>query len=566
VQLSEGITAVRSRLAKASWSGDAFALVGVVAAALLLLLIGLGNRDFWPPDEPRYGAIAEELRSFAHGWRGLVLLHLNGQVYTQKPPLFFWLAALAGAPVGHVSEAAARLPSALAGFATLLSVGWLGRSMFGARSGTLAALVLLTVPSWLQLATSARLDALLTAFVTLAFVAAWRIDRGSGAAGRNRAVLHAAIGLGVLTKGPVAMLVPALGITAYLAWERRLGDLRRFATPCSVLLSVAPGVLWLGAATLLAPAGWADASFWDNVILRFFSGTAHVRPVWFYVEALPRSFLPWTLLWPAAWWRQRSLQRDARNRTEARAWRFLLASIGATFALFSLSAGKRGVYLLPIHPLIAIVCGDTLAAWLRAGEAAPRWLRRSVSAASAALIPLGVASLAAGRVAEVELSPALGLLLGAGGAAAWSIERELGAHAGQRAAALAAIATLLVAVGAAYHAGVAPALNGRNSQREVAELARTGTPIGETIGVYRNDTLAGAVAYYARRPVRELNDLPEVAAFLAGGGRTLIVEDDHLSVIAARAPFVELGRGRARQRRFHVLRPAPAARLPPGRR
>jgi len=80
----------------------------------LLYLVGLDAIDLWTPDEPRYAAIAEELRSFRHGVRGLVLLHLNDEVYTQKPPLYFWLAALLGAPGGQVDEIAARLPSAMA--------------------------------------------------------------------------------------------------------------------------------------------------------------------------------------------------------------------------------------------------------------------------------------------------------------------------------------------------------------------------------------------------------------------------------------------------------------------
>ena len=87
----------RARPLLARWSaGERRDLAFLIGAALLLLLFGLGGRELWLPDEPRHAAIAEELRSFVHGWRGLVLLHLNGAVYTQKPPLFYWLAALAG--------------------------------------------------------------------------------------------------------------------------------------------------------------------------------------------------------------------------------------------------------------------------------------------------------------------------------------------------------------------------------------------------------------------------------------------------------------------------------------
>lgn len=548
--------AVPSRLARTSVSHQSLTLALALAGGALLLFVGLGNRDFWPPDEPRYGAIAEELRSFVHGWRGLVLLHLNGEVYTQKPPLFFWLAALGGAPFGRVSEAAARLPSALAGFGTLLLVAGLGRSMFRARSGALAAAVLLTLPSWLQLAQSARLDALLTFFVTLAFAAAWRIDRQIGDARRGRLLLHAALGLGVLTKGPVALLLPLLGIVAYLGWERRLAELRRFVSAEGLLLSVAPGLIWLAGATLLAPPGYANASFWDNLILRFFSGTAHARPVWFYLEALPRGFLPWTLLWPAAWWRQRAIRRDAARGAEARAWRFLLASIGAAFVFLSLSAGKRGLYLLPVYPLLAIACGAALAAWLDEGNVAPRWLRWSLAASAVAVVLAGLGSLVFDRVAEVELPASFGLLLAGGAAAALFAERALRPHTTQRSALVAAGLGGLLSIELAVHLCLYPALNARNSQRAVAEIAQAGTPAGAALAVYRNDTLAAAVGYYAGRPVRELRDAREVAAFFAEGGGAVVIEDEHLEELGRTPPLRELGRGRSRQRRLHVMAPS----------
>jgi 4-amino-4-deoxy-L-arabinose transferase-like glycosyltransferase len=556
VQRVDAIEAAPSRLAKAADSLHGLALPCVLAAGAALLFAGLGNRDFWPPDEPRYGAIAEELRSFAHGLRGLVLLHLNGAVYTQKPPLFFWLAALVGAPFGRVSEAAARLPSALAGFATLLLVAGLARSMFRARSGALAAAVLLTVPSWLQLARSARLDALLTAFVTLAFAAAWRLDREIGDTRRNRLLLHAAIGLGVLTKGPVALLLPLLGVAAYLGWERRLFDMRRFVSAPGLLLSVAPGLAWLASASLLAPEGYASASLWDNVILRFFSGTAHAQPVWFYLESLPRGFLPWTLLWPVVGWRYRtSLRESARGAADTRAWRFLLASIGAAFVFFSLSAGKRGLYLLPLHPLLAIACGEALAAWLDDAGGVPRWLRRSLAAAAGAVVLAGLGSLVFGHVGEVELPASFGLLLAGGAASALLAERALRMHARQRIAFVAAGLGLLFAVELAVQVGLYPALDARNSQRAIAELASAATPDGGAISVYGNDTLAAAVAYYAGRPVRELRAARQAAAFFAEGGAAIVIEDEHLAELGRTPPLREVGQGRSRQRRFLVMVP-----------
>jgi 4-amino-4-deoxy-L-arabinose transferase-like glycosyltransferase len=535
---------------------EAAALALVLAAGALLIFFALGARDLWPPDEPRYGAIAEELRSFEHGARGLVLLHQNGAVYTQKPPLYFWLAALAGAPGGRVTEFAARLPSALAGLGTLLCVAWLGRSLFRPRTGVLAAAVLLGVQSWIQQARSARLDALLTFFVSAAFVAAWRIDRGLGDPRRNRLLLHGAIGLGILTKGPVALLLPLLGVLAYLAWERRLPAFSRFVSGGGLLLSLGPGLSWWAGAAVLAPRGYAGASLWDNLAGRFFLGTAHASPVWYYLEALPRACLPWTLLWPAAWWRHRTLARGGASGAEQRAWRFLFASIAAAFVFFSISAGKRSVYLLPIHPLLAVASAEVVAGWVRAGADVPRWLRVSVPLAAGLAALAGLACLASGGVAPLESPARFGVLLAAGPLAALLLERALRVQTTEREARVAAGFCVLFAIELAVYGGLHPALDARNSPRAVAAAAAAATAPGEPIGVYRNDTLAAGIHYYARHPVRDLHEPRDVADFVRQGGTTLVVDERRLAETGGATGWREVARARIRQRLFHVLSPA----------
>ena len=85
----------------------------VLLGATAFFTTDLANIDLWAPDEPRYAAIAEELRTGRHGAGGLLLLHLNDEPYSQKPPLYFWLAAALGLASGRVDELAARLPSAV---------------------------------------------------------------------------------------------------------------------------------------------------------------------------------------------------------------------------------------------------------------------------------------------------------------------------------------------------------------------------------------------------------------------------------------------------------------------
>jgi len=271
----------------------------VLAATAVLLLTGLGWLDADAPDEPRALQIAEELRSGEHGARGLVLLHLNGEVYTQKPPLYYWLAAAAGAPAGRVSELAARLPSALAGICVVWLTLHLGTRMLGSGTGVLGAAILVTVYSFSHLARRVQFDVLLAAFELGALASFWWLDRGLGRLRRHQLGLHLALGLAGLTKGPVGFLIPALTIAAYLLWERRPRDLARAFPLWGFALSLGPALLWIAVATALAPAGFASTAVGENVFGRFFAGTSHARPFYYYLWSFPQEFLPWTLAWPA---------------------------------------------------------------------------------------------------------------------------------------------------------------------------------------------------------------------------------------------------------------------------
>lgn len=400
------------------------ARLGVVLAAALLLLAGLGRVDAWAPDEPRYMQVAEEMRSLRHGPEGFVLLHLNGRPYDQKPPLYFWLAALAGTPGGHVSEAAARLPSALAGLGCVMLTLSLGARLFGGRVGLLGAALLLTTFEFANLARGAQLDVLLTLFETAALALFWRLDRGLGPRALQVAGLHLCLGLGVLTKGPVAILVPLLVMLAYLFWERRPRALWRAAPLWALPLSLGPGLAWLAAAAWLGPQGFAAGTLGENLIGRFFAGTSHARPFYYYLYQLPGDFMPWTLLAPALWLaarqqifggpapsqaageERRSVTPDAAAERAAvalhgerrragvqRAWRFLLAWVGASVAFFSLSAGKRGLYLLPTFPALALLLADALARVLAGRTRLPRVLAGGLGLGAASALLAGAAAL-----------------------------------------------------------------------------------------------------------------------------------------------------------------------------
>ena len=509
----------------------------VLAVSAVLLLTGLGWLDADAPDEPRALQVAEELRSFEHGARGLVLLHLNGAVYTQKPPLYYWLAAAAGTPTGRVTELAARLPSALAGLFVVWLTLHLGTRMLGSGAGVLGAAILVTVYSFSHLARRVQFDVLLTAFELGALACFWWLDRGLGRTRWQQLGLHLALGLAVLTKGPVGFLIPALTIAAFLVWERRPRDLARVFPPWALLLSLGPGLLWLAVATALAPEGFVSTAVGENVFGRFFAGTSHARPFWYYLWSFPFEFLPWTLAWPALWLvGRRHVFAPGADPSARRAWRFLLAGIAVSLVFFSLSSGKRGLYQLPVFPATALLSADALLVWLSGRSRLPRAFTAAAALVIVLLAALGAEAVAGALGRPLFLSEALlaelrtplllafgcGLIgVACGALAAW----VLGVR--NRVAVLAfpgLVAGTLAAIQLAVFLLLYPALEPITTLRPTARAAAEHTPPGERIGLLGSRALVGGLAYYGGRRVAELRTPADVERFFAEGGGALVLK------------------------------------------
>ena len=517
-------TDLRRRL-RVSWTAGA-----LLAVASFTCLLGLG-RDLTSPDEARYAQIAEEVRSFEHGVAGLFLLHLNGEAYDQKPPLWFWLVALAGAPGGHVSEPAARLPSALAAIASVLLVMRLGTWLLGRRTGLVAGAILLTTGQFALLAHRASLDALLAAFTTLALAAFWRFDQRLGERRSSLAWMHAGLGLAVLTKGPVGFLIPVLVIAAYLGWERRLRDLRSLLPPWALALSLGPGLAWLAAAAALAPEGYLASAVGENLFGRFFIGT-HEAPFYFYLKQFPKQFLPWTLAWPVVWWvGRRRIFASGGDPEVARAWRFLLSWVAVTLLFFSLSSGKRGLYLLPAYPAAALLCADALLLWLD-GRAALKTRTLGVLGATFALVAAASAGVAFLEPpwAGVPLRP-FAIAITACASATIAI-LVLHARRGLGLAPALALLWLCLAMGhASAFVWLHPALDAQRSARGLADRAAALAGQGEPIVLYRERSLLGGLAYYSGQRLVALPSRDALRDLLARGAAVVVVERKDLAAV-----------------------------------
>lgn len=320
---------------------------GVVLLALGLLLFarGLTRRD-----EGRYAEVAREmLQPGGDGWE----MRLMGVRYYEKPPMLYWLSAASMKLLGRTDDAA-RLP--LLG-CLLLTLGlcfiWAQREWDGPSAEWGAALLATSIGfgvSMCLLLTDAPLTLFMTATALFTY-SAFRVD----ATRRWLWLLLAALAAwgGVLTKGFIAIVLPAGTLFFWLLWERRLRDLWQWA------LLPALGVL-IG---LLAMCLWHIEQHNPGFNYRFiieehlqrFAGTraiqGHPEPIWFYFPALLILAAPWSLFIPRA---IRNLQLAGGLHRDAFS-RFLMTWVAVIFIFFTASRGKLISYMLPLMPPLLLL-------------------------------------------------------------------------------------------------------------------------------------------------------------------------------------------------------------------
>ena len=278
--------------------------------------------------------------------------YYRGEPFFDKPPLTYWLMALAFGVLG-TSPGAARVVPAVAALGVLASTLWLGVLLFGRRTALFGAVVLATSLAFAVFGRVAMSDMLLALWSTLAAALAVRATRdGSGYA---VVALGAVLGLGFLTKGPVAVVFPGLAVVLLLVENRsRLG---RLVSPKALLagLVLAPliGLSWFVAVYLRLGSGPLEYFFLRENLARFAGETYDSgRSPFFYVATYLAEGLPWSLFLPLAIRRWRRAEG-----TDRRAQGLLVLWVGLMLVPLSVSRGKIDYYLLPLYPALSLLIG-----------------------------------------------------------------------------------------------------------------------------------------------------------------------------------------------------------------
>ncbi|PPK69950.1 4-amino-4-deoxy-L-arabinose transferase-like glycosyltransferase [Methylobacter tundripaludum] len=313
----------------------------------VLIAVSLYVRPLFPIDETRYAAVAWEM------WlrNDFLVPYLNGEVYSHKPPLLFWLMQLSWRLFG-VNDWSLRLISPLFSLATLFLSGAVARTLWPERKRieALTPLLLLGLSFWLVYSTLTMFDMMLAFFALLGVYSLLKLAE-SRLSLKYWALLGIAIGGGALSKGPV-ILLHILPVALLGPWWLKTTGFRwkhwYLALVSAVLIGAAIALCWAIPAGIAGGEDYRKAIFLGQTSGRLVESFAHRLPWWWYLEILPLLLLPW-LLWKPLWVGLRKLTHQDSGI------RFCLVWAIPVFIAFSLISGKRIHYLLPLIPALALI-------------------------------------------------------------------------------------------------------------------------------------------------------------------------------------------------------------------
>ena len=358
--MTESPTAIPEKPLASSASRIGWAIL--IFATLYVCYFGhLGAIGFVGPDEPRYAWIARDMTETGD-W---VTPRLYGKPWFEKPPLFYWGAAICFKVFG-VSEAAARLPSAISALLATLALAWLALRLYGAETARWLLLLLPTSVGMIGFSHAAATDMPFSGMLTMVMVCAvvvLGLTRNENTPILPRTPWVALIlfgfflGLAVLAKGPAAIVLTGGAVFFWALFTIRWRDVFRLLHPASIAAFCLTALPWYVLCARRNPDFFRifiiEHNFKRFLTLEF----QHIQPFWYYGPIILVALIPWlALLIPFSMDLQQSWKAE---RLRKPAPLLLLLWAGFAILFFSVSKSKLPGYVLPAVPPLVLLLADT---------------------------------------------------------------------------------------------------------------------------------------------------------------------------------------------------------------
>jgi len=366
----------------------------ILATLYVCYFSHLGAIGFVGPDEPRYAWIARDMAETGD-W---VTPRLYGKPWFEKPPLYYWGAAISFKVFG-VSEAAARLPSAISALLATLALAWLALRMYGAETARWLLLLLPTTLGMIGFSHAAATDMPFSGMLTIAMVCAAVVLClvPGGAAGVSPASKDSStpwialvlfgffLGLAVLAKGPAGIILCGGAVFFWAIFTKRWHDAFRLLHPAAIGAFCVTALPWYILCARRNPDFFRIFIIEHNFKRFLTPEFQHTQPFWFYVPIFMLALLPWTAvpLWSAI---TTAIEYRRTRKFDPLA---LLFWMSAAFCLlfFSISKSKLPGYILPAIPASIFAMSDSV---VRAWSCSRRSLGYSLCGSGLLLFTLGI--------------------------------------------------------------------------------------------------------------------------------------------------------------------------------
>jgi 4-amino-4-deoxy-L-arabinose transferase-like glycosyltransferase len=521
-------------------------------AFLLIIGTGFAIRDPWPADEPRFAAVARDM-VLTGEW---LLPHVGGDLYQDKPPFFFWLLALCYSLTGSL-KVSLMIPSMLAAAGVTFLVYNFGRRLVSREAGVTSAILVVCTLQFVVTMRGAQIDPTLCFLTTLSLYALLR-HLLLGPEWRWYTIGGFVAGLGVITKGvgflPLLVVIPyfllrKFGWRGLAPLDAGKGGWRWWLAPIAMIVGICVWFVPMLVAVAMSGApeyvAYRDEILFKQTVGRYASAWHHVKGwSYFVVKVIPGLWLPWSflLLWLVPRFRRAWQERDARVWLPL-SWMLLV------ILFFSASPGKRGIYVLPALPALAIASLPLIREVIA---------KKSVRVASIAFAALfWIAGIAAMFVTAQKPIPyaTTSLLLTYTAIATICIGFVLWR------APVAAFPAAVAALTVWFSYWVVPLMNGERSGRDFTQTMLAQVKPGEELGLvaYKEQFLLyldrPTVNFGHRRWLEGPQEAYDASAWLAAApNRVLLVPDDTLEPCFSQLEAI----GLSSREHWHLVR-APAA-------
>jgi 4-amino-4-deoxy-L-arabinose transferase-like glycosyltransferase len=348
----------------------------IVATLYACYFSHLGAVGFVGPDEPRYAWVARDMAETGD-W---VTPRLYGKPWFEKPPLLYWGAALCFKLFG-VSEAAARLPSAICALLATLVLAWLALCLYGAETARWLLLLLPTTVGMIGFSHAAATDMPFSGMLTIAMVAAavvLGLTRNENTPIIPRTPWLALVlfgfflGLAVLAKGPAAIILCGGAVFFWALFTKRWRDAFRLLHPVAIATFCLTALPWYILCARRNP-DFLRVFLIEHNFKRYLTPEfQHIQPFWFYGPVLVLALLPWTVSFVI-------VLRNAAHGWRETGWLDSPSLFFASWAMFpvvffSLSQSKLPGYILSTIPPLGLLLARSVSLSVRKSLSGDRWI------------------------------------------------------------------------------------------------------------------------------------------------------------------------------------------------